>query len=162
MGRLKATMDGFELLSALLNAGHELKGSAHRRQGPRSDKPSMPVGTAQPRKRRSQKPSSDRLKLDRGGPVSRRNGRPLEDRSSRDSKPGASGSQERRPDTREAGQQPRSPLPPTDADQDSVRAKKTKGAYKAQRAKKRRAPETTPAWVFPRSAEAATTAEAPA
>lgn len=133
MGRPKATTEGFELWSALLNAGHEPEGSAHRRQGPRSDEPALPVGPAQPRKRRFQKPSYDRVTLDQGGPVSRGNGRPPEDCGSGNSEPGASGSQERSPDTREAGQRARSPLPPADADLDSVRTKKTKGAYKEKR-----------------------------
>lgn len=155
-----------DLGKALLNAVPEPEVSIDHRQGPKASRPPSGEVSTQPRPRRYQRSSLGKLflnlgnaVLNLGNPVSGESGRSPPALDSRNRKPKESRAQKRGSDTHKAGKQTSSPLPPADADFVSEGGEKTKGPYKGQRSKQRRALKTTPAWVLPRTAKEATSDE---
>lgn len=148
-----------DLGKALLNAVPEPEVSIDHRQGPKASRPPSGEGSARPRQRRYQKSSFGKLLLNLGNPVSGESGRSPPAPDSRDRKPKESGAQKRGSDTRKAGKQRSSPLPPAEADFVLEGGEKMKGSYNGQRSKQRRALKATPAWVLPRTAKEATSGE---
>lgn len=156
--RPRATMKGFDLGQALLNAEPQPQSEApiYQKEGPKIRKIASGDGPAHSRAKRSRKSSTRQLLLDPGSPLSGGSGLSSQAPITRSRKSGASGAQKSGSDTTEAGKRTSSPLPPADVPE---QGKRMNGSYKAQRYKQARASKATPAWAEPRIVKGATTAE---
>jgi len=135
MRRPRVTTKGFDLGTALLNPAPEPMGTISDHRGaPNASMPDSDQASARPRTKQSQKSSLGKSLLDIGSPASS-GGRPSPKGSGLwNTKAGEPGPKTRGSDTRKTGKNMSSPLPPSDADLGSGRAK-MRDSYKAQGAK---------------------------